>query len=87
MLTLIHIRLLKLNTDEIQGEENRQPRNNEPQDNRIKTISIHQIVMQDKLKSFLNSLTWGEALELYKFLRTKKWQTWIDTIIHNQKID
>ena len=45
------------------------------------------IDMQDKLKSFLNSLTWGEALELYKFLRTKKWQTWIDTIIHNQKIE
>ena len=43
--------------------------------------------MQDKLKSFLNSLTWAEALELYKFLRTKKWHTWIDTIIHNQKIE
>ena len=43
--------------------------------------------MQDKLKTFLNSLTWGEALEFYKFLRTKKWQTWIDTVIHNQKID
>ena len=43
--------------------------------------------MQDKLKSFLNSLTWGEALELYKLLRKKKWQTWIDTIIHNEKIE
>ncbi len=43
--------------------------------------------MQEKLESFLNSLTWGEALELYKFLRTKKWQTWIDTVIHNQKIE
>ena len=41
--------------------------------------------MQDKLKSFLNSLTWGEALELYKFIRTKKWQTWIDTIIPTKK--
>ena len=43
--------------------------------------------MREKLKNFLNSLTWDEALELYKFIRTKKWQTWIDAIIHNQKIE
>ena len=43
--------------------------------------------MQDKLNLFLHSLFGWEALELYKFLRTKKWQTWIDAIIHNQKIE
>ena len=42
--------------------------------------------MKEKLKTFLNSLTWEEARELYRFLRTRTWSQWIDDIVHNRKI-
>lgn len=42
--------------------------------------------MKEKLKTFLNSLTWEEARELYRFLRTRTWTQWIDDIVHNIKI-
>ena len=42
--------------------------------------------MQEKLKKFLNSLTWEEARELFRFLRTRTWAQWIDDIAHNRKI-
>lgn len=43
--------------------------------------------MKEKLKAFLNSLTWDEARELYRFLRTRTWTQWIDDIVHNIKIE
>ena len=43
--------------------------------------------MKEKLKAFLNSLTWEEARELYRFLRTRTWTQWIDDIVHNIKIE
>ena len=43
--------------------------------------------MKEKLKTFLNSLTWEEARELYRFLRTRTWTQWIDDIVHNIKIE
>lgn len=43
--------------------------------------------MKEKLKTFLNSLTWDEARELYRFLRTRTWTQWIDDIVHNIKIE
>ena len=42
--------------------------------------------MKEKLKTFLNSLTWEEAREFYRFLRTRTWTQWIDDIVHNIKI-
>ena len=42
--------------------------------------------MREKLKNFLNSLTWDEAREFYRFLRTRTWTQWIDDIVHNIKI-
>ena len=42
--------------------------------------------MKEKLKNFLNSLTWDEARELYRFLRIRIWTQWIDDIVHNIKI-
>ena len=42
--------------------------------------------MQEKLKAFLNSLTWDEARELFRFLRTGTWTQWIDDIVHKRKI-
>ena len=42
--------------------------------------------MKEKLKTFLNSLTWEEAREFYRFLRTRTWAQWIDDIAHNRKI-
>ena len=45
------------------------------------------MTMKEKLKTFLNSLTWAEARELYKFLRTRTWTQWIDDIAHNRKIE
>ena len=42
--------------------------------------------MKEKLKTFLNSLTWDEARELYRFLRTRTWTKWVDDIVHNIKI-
>ena len=42
--------------------------------------------MKEKLKAFLNSLTWEEAREFYSFLRTLTWNQWIDDIVHNRKI-
>ena len=44
------------------------------------------LTMKEKLKTFLNSLTWDEARELYRFLRTRTWTKWIDDIVHNIKI-
>ena len=43
-------------------------------------------MMKEKLKNFLNSLTWDEARELFRFLRTRTWTQWIDDIAHNRKI-
>ena len=43
--------------------------------------------MKEKLKTFLNSLTWEEAREFYRFLRTRTWAQWIDDIVHNIKIE
>ena len=43
--------------------------------------------MKEKLKAFLNSLTWDEARELYFFLRTRTWTQWIDYIFHKIKIE
>ena len=43
--------------------------------------------MKEKLKNFLNSLTWYEAGEFYRFLRTRTWTQWIDDIVHNKKIE
>lgn len=43
--------------------------------------------MKEKLKAFLNSLTWDEARELFRFLRTRTWSQWIDDIVHNKKIE
>ena len=42
--------------------------------------------MKEKLKAFLNSLTWEEAREFYRFLRTRTWTQWIDYIADNRKI-
>ena len=42
---------------------------------------------KEKLKTFLNSLTWDEARELYRFLRTRTWTQWIDDIVQNRKIE
>ena len=42
--------------------------------------------MKEKLKTFLNSLTWEEAREFYRFVRTRTWAQWIDDIAHNIKI-
>lgn len=42
--------------------------------------------MKEKLKAFLNSLTGEEARELYRFLRTRTWNQWIDDIVYNRKI-
>ena len=42
--------------------------------------------MKEKLKNFLNSLTWDAARELYRFLRTRTCTQWIDDIVHNIKI-
>ena len=42
--------------------------------------------MKEKLKNFLNSLTWDEAMEFYRFLRTRTWAQWIDDIVRNIKI-
>ena len=41
---------------------------------------------KEKLKTFLNSMTWDEAREFYRFLRTRTWTQWIDDIAHNRKI-
>ena len=49
----------------------------------IKTI----LTMKEKLKNFLNSLTWEEAMELYRFLRTRTWAQWIDDAVHHRKIE
>lgn len=43
--------------------------------------------MKEKLKTFLNSLTLDEARELFRFLRTRTWNQWIDDIVHNKKIE
>ena len=43
--------------------------------------------MKEKLKTFLNSLTWEEAIELFRFLRTRTWTQRIDDIAHNKKIE
>ena len=43
--------------------------------------------MKEELEAFLNSLTWEEARELYRFLRTRTWTQWIDDIVHNRKIE
>lgn len=43
--------------------------------------------MKEKLKAFLNSLTWDEAREFYRFLRTRTWAQWTDDIAHNRKIE
>lgn len=43
--------------------------------------------MKEKLKKFLNSLTWDEAREFYRFVRTRTWAQWIDDIAHNRKIE
>lgn len=45
------------------------------------------MTMKEKLKTFLNSLSWDEARELYRFLRTRTWNQWIDDIVHNIKIE
>lgn len=44
------------------------------------------MTMKEKVKAFLNSLTWDEAREFWRFLRTRTWTQWIDTITHHQKI-
>ena len=42
--------------------------------------------MKDKVKEFLNSLTWEEAREFWRFLHTKAWTEWINTRVSGQKI-
>ena len=43
--------------------------------------------MKDKLKQFLNSLTWDEAKEFWRFLRSKQWSQWIEARVRGEKID
>ena len=43
--------------------------------------------MKDKVKAFLNSLTWDEAREFWRFLRTKQWTEWVNTRVANRKIE
>lgn len=42
--------------------------------------------MEQKLKAFLNSLSHEEALEFWRFLRTKKFSAWVDSVVHSIKI-
>lgn len=43
--------------------------------------------MKEKLKAFLNSLTWDEAREFWRFLRTKQWSEWVSMRVSNRKIE
>lgn len=43
--------------------------------------------MKDKVKAFLNSLTWDGAREFWRFLRSKTWTDWVNTRVANRKIE